>query len=209
MFRDFLGKTIIIIEHLEERPTRWLIAEYIEAYQLARNEGIPLVITRVVDPVLKSLLDKESIPNTPVRARELGCPPPVIVLDLRARKPLEPWDANTASCIIIGGIMGDYPPKARGFLLVHDFPEATTRHLGPGQMSIHTATWATLMVRKGVRVEDLPVGSSPIISVESPYGILEIELPFYYPLGPDGKPKVPKRIRQLLKKGIMWDELMM
>ncbi|MEB3766077.1 MAG: hypothetical protein GSR77_07950 [Desulfurococcales archaeon] len=197
---------LIVIEHLESKPTRWLIAEYIESYEVARENGLDLVISRVHDPVLASLLDKNDIPYTYVSAREIGCSSPSIIMDLRAPRPLEPWESRVATCIVIGGIMGDYPPKARGLLLVHDLPGFSVRNLGPGQMSIHTATWAVAQVYSGKRVRDLKVGGPAVLWLESPFGEYSVELPFVYPLGRDGSPIVPKRVRDLLESGIMWDE---
>ncbi len=198
---------LIVVEHMEELPTRWLLSEYEEAYEEAEKHGLQLIIAGVREESLQALLWRRGIPFTHRSSWELQCRPPVIVLDLRAEKRLEPWEASSSTCLIVGGIMGDYPPRGRGRLLLMRHPGAVARNLGPEQMSIHTAVWAASEVATGRRVTELRLAGPGRFSIRSLLGEIEVELPFAYPADEDGRPIVPGRVKKVLERGVLWDEL--
>ncbi len=201
-----MGKPIVLVEHMEEYPTRWLIAEYTEARDAVESLGGSLVVTGARDGVLQALLDREGVPWRWEHAWELCDRPGTIVLDLWAERDLEPWEAQAADCFVVGGIMGDYPPRGRGKLLAWMFDWSSARRLGSAQMSIHVAAWAAMMVRRGVRVNELPLVEGATVRVRGALGVIEIELPYAYPRGPGGEALVPERIRRVLEKGVVYDE---
>ncbi len=196
----------IVIEHMEERPTRWLIAEYIEAAEEAGRLGFNIVFTGVRDPVLQSVLAREGLEWRFEHSWELYDTPRTVVLDLWAPRDLEPGEAESLDYYVIGGIMGDHPPRGRGRLLSWMFESAAKRRLGPYQMSIHVAAWAAAMVARGTPVDRLPVVYGASVRVRTPMGELEVELPYAYPRGPGGRGVVPERIRRVLEHGVLWDE---
>ncbi len=197
---------MIVVEHMEEEPTRWLVAEYIEARDAALDAGLGFLVAGVRDPRLQSILSREGVDWSWEHSWELCDKPGTIVLDMWAERDLQPWEAEAADCIVVGGIMGDHPPRGRGRLLSWMFDWSSVRRLGPWQMSIHTAVWAAIMVARGVRVEDLPLAVGAEIEVEAGFGTVRVELPFAYPKGPDGRPVVPERIRKILARGVVYDE---
>jgi len=204
LYRD--KKRYVLLEHMEEKPTRWLLAEYAEARDAARRAGMELVVTGAGDPVLQALLDREGIPWIPAHAWEVADRPGTIVLDMWAQQDLEPLEAGAACCFVVGGIMGDYPPRMRGILLSWAFDWASTRRMGREQMTIHTAVWAVGEIVSGVPVDQLPLGVGGVVEVETPLGRVEVELPYAYPLGEDGRPRVPERVARILSRGVLWDE---
>ena len=197
---------LVVIEHMEEHPTRWLIAEYAVARDEAVEAGLDLVVTGVRDPAAQALLDAEGIKWRWEHSWELYDNPKSIVLDLWAERDLQPWEAATAEAFIVGGIMGDHPPRMRGILLSAMFDWASKRRLGASQMSIHTAVWAALQVRRGIGVDRLNLCEKGEFTLETPLYQVTITLPFSYPCNGEGKPIIPGRIRALLARGVLWDK---
>ena len=198
---------LVAVEHMEDHPTRWLVEEYVEAAREAARAGLGFVVTGVRDPRLQAILSKKGVEWEWRHSWELYDMPGTIVLDMWASRDLEVWEAQQAKAFVVGGIMGDYPPRGRGRLLSWMFDWASTRRLGEAQLSIHTSVWALAMVRGGVPVNRLPLCPEGA-SFEADLGFyrVEVTLPFAYPCGEDGSPRVPPRIRNLLARGIVWDE---
>lgn len=197
---------MILIEHMEEYPSRWLIAEYIEALEEARRAGHELLVTGVRDPRLQSLLNRYRVPWSWEHSWELYDTPKTIVLDLWAGQDLQPDEAVAAEAFVIGGIMGDHPPRMRGYLLTSRFNWAARRRLGPKQMSIHVATWAVIQVGEGKMLGELEFCDENTLRVDTGLHEVQIELPFAYPCDDRGKPRIPERIIRLLENGVLWDE---
>ena len=197
---------LVVVEHMEEYPTRWLLAEYSVAAKEAWSQGARFLVAGVRDGVLQALLDRRGIPWIWEHSWEAYDVPGTIVLDLWATRDLDPLEAEAASVFVVGGIMGDHPPRGRGILLTAGFDWASFRRLGPRQMSIHTTVWALLRVRSGVRVEDLPLVEGAEVEIEGPIGRYTVYLPFAYPRGPRGEAIVPEEVRRILEKGVVYDE---
>ncbi|MCE4628269.1 MAG: hypothetical protein F7C34_03870 [Desulfurococcales archaeon] len=202
---DRLRGPWIVVEYMEEYPSRWLVEEIAEAYWSARAHGLGFLVSNAWDPRLVALLERRGIPYNSRPASALGCEPS-IVLDMRARRRLEPWEAGAAECLVVGGIMGDYPPRGRGLLLVYSLPGAAVRSLGPEQMSIHTAAKVAALIARGRRLDEIRLAGPGRFTVETPLGTVEVELPYAYTLGPDGRPEVPERVRRVLERGVLWEE---
>jgi len=196
----------VVVEHMEDEPTRWLVAEYAEARDEAARRGASLLVAGVRDGRLQALLEREGVPWTWDHSWELCDVPGTIVLDMWARRDLDPGEASVARCFVVGGIMGDYPPRGRGRLLAWMFDWSSVRRMGPWQMSVHTAVWAALEVRAGTPVEALPLTYGVEVEVPAGLGSVSVSLPYAYPRGRDGKPRVPQRILGLLSRGIVYDE---
>lgn len=197
---------VVLVEHMEEYPTRWLVAEYVEAWREAERAGLEFMVTGVRDPRLQSLLSRMGVPWSWEHSWQVYDRPGTIVLDLWADRDLDPLEAEVAEAFVIGGIMGDYPPRMRGVLLTSMFDWSSRRRLGERQMSIHTAAWAVAQVIHGARVEDLPLCENAVIRMGGGLFEAEIRLPFSYPCGADGKPRVPESIARILERGVVWDE---
>ncbi len=202
-----MERPLVVVEYLEEKPTRWLVAELVEAWNALSSVGARFLVTNAFDPRLQAMLAREGVPYTVESVSRLGCVEPRIILDLRAPRRLEPWEARAASCLVIGGIMGDYPPRGRGLLLKTLLPGASERNLGEGQMSIHSTAWVLARLLEGVSLDEIRFVTPGVIEVETPIGLSRIELPFYYP-DPDGSGRglIPERVRREIVRGSTWDE---
>jgi len=132
-----------------------------------------------------------------------------LVLDPRAERVLEPGEAAEAEAIVVGGILGDHPPRGRTWsLLTRRLLRlgAEARSLGPEQMSIDGAVYTALQIAAGRRLEELEFIDSPSFEVETPDGFVwTVTLPFRYP-AVDGKPLVSPKLLRLLRGGLGFEE---
>jgi ribosome biogenesis SPOUT family RNA methylase Rps3 len=196
---------MVVVEHMEDGASRWLLEEYREAAEVALRAGHRFLVTGVEDPAVAALLARRGLPV----ARESACTllrgRLTILLDPAAPKPLEPWEARAADAVVVGGIMGDHPPRGRTYLLAARCPDAARRNLGPHQLSVDGAVKVALMIASGTPLDSVKLVYTPSLNVETPLGVVEVELPYAYPLR-DGKPWLPRGLPRLLERGIMWDE---
>ncbi len=201
------GEKIIVIEHQEEHPTRWLLAEYEESYREAERSGLKLLISNVRDPRLQSLLSSKGIPWIWEHSWQVFDIPGTIVLDMWAPRDLTPEEALVGRVFIIGGIMGDHPPRGRGRHLSWSFDWSSKRKIGDIQMSINTTAWALARIIEGYSIEELPLCSQGAnVKISSGLMSFEIYLPYAYPCDESGKPLIPRRIMEILSRGVVWEE---
>lgn len=200
------GMRYIVVENMEKEATRWLIEEYLEVIKIARSVGVTPVFTNVSDASLGSILMRNGAQVMRDPGWRLFNTPYTIVLDLEAPKPLEPWELDVADTVVIGGIMGDHPPRGRTRLISFMYTEAAKRNLGSHQFSVDGAARVVAELLKGKRLSDLKVQVGVSLTVNTVYGEAEVFLPFAYLVGDDGKPMIPDGIKRLLERGIMWDE---
>jgi ribosome biogenesis SPOUT family RNA methylase Rps3 len=197
---------VIVVEHLEEGISRWMLEEYKEAVRVAGDRGYRVVIAGVAREDLASLLESMGVEALTGGGEILYDRVDAIVLDPWAPKPLEPWEAERACCFIIGGIMGDHPPKGRTRILSWRYMNAAKRNLGPYQLSIDGAVKVALMVASGLRLSEIDIALEPTLHLKTPLGEVEVQLPYAYPLRPDGRPWIAEGVVRLLASGIMWEE---
>lgn len=108
---------------------------------------------------------------------------------------------------MIGGILGDHPPKGRTWKYLTSRMEGVEcRSLGEHQLPIYCAVYVAWMVWRGFNLEDIPLTFGVEINVESFSDVKHtIYLPYAYPIV-DGKPYIPKRLENLLKRGLPYIE---
>ena len=198
---------LIIIEHLEDHFSLWIRAEYRHAKQLA---GERLVFTNLgeflVDAREENLCPCFSESVTELQGILYNDPGKVIILDPLAEKPLEPQEAANAEALVIGGILGDNPPRGRTRrLLTQRARHMLARSLGPHQLSIDGAVYVALRVVGGASLGEIPLVHRPRLYVDIEGLEVEIELPFSYPLV-NGKPLIPDEIKELLARGLGYEE---
>lgn len=140
----------MIIEHLEPRLSRWLLLEYEHATKYDR-----IVFTNV-----KNQSDLKMLRRLNASARDKSVADLVrngelvrsqlVVLDPAAKKLLTKDDAERFSHIIVGGILGDYPPRGRTKeLLTSKLKGVETRNIGKLQFSIDGAVVVADAIRRG------------------------------------------------------------
>ena len=191
---------------MEAEATRWVVEEYLEVARMALEAGVEPVFCGVDNPLLEAPLRRAGARV----CREPGWlhynTPKTIVLDPAAPARLEPWEAQAADYIVVGGIMGDHPPRGRTYLVSAMYTSAARRNLGPHQLSVDGAAYVALQVARGATLDEVPLAVGATLEVETPMGTLEVELPYAYPAGPDGKPRIAPGVKRLLERGILWDE---
>ncbi len=198
---------LIIIEHLEDHFSLWIRAEYRHAKQLA---GERLVFTNLGE-FLANAREENLCPCFSESITELqgilyNDPGKVIILDPLAEKLLEPQEAANAEALVIGGILGDNPPRGRTRqLLTQRAKNMLARSLGPHQLSIDGAVYVTLRVAEGTPLEKIPLVHRPRLYVDIEGLEVEIELPFSYPLV-NGEPLISDDVKELLARGLGYEE---
>ncbi|MEN2999956.1 MAG: hypothetical protein ABDH61_05220 [Acidilobaceae archaeon] len=194
---------MIVIENLEERVGRWAVAEYAEASRVARERGVELVVSGYVTGELEAAMGRRGVRVMRDAARVLNRPD-VILLDLWAPKTLGPEEALTARAFVVGGILGDHPPRGRTMLLYDSYSSAARRNLGPYQLSVDGAVKVLLQVLEGKRVSEIPLVSPLRLNIEA-LTRAEVVLPFAYPVR-EGKPWISEELVELLRRGLTWEE---
>ncbi|MCE4603879.1 MAG: hypothetical protein F7B20_02795 [Aeropyrum sp.] len=198
---------VFVIELLEEYPSRWLLEELRESYEFADSHGYRLIVSGVTNSVIASSLNRAGIPFTWGEGFQYNrylC----ILLDLNAKKPLEPWEAAVSNYIIIGGIMGDHPPRGRTVLLsMGVFTNCSKRNLGKEQLSIDGALKTAVLIAEGLKLGDIDFVRNIRLTLDLGLGVSEHEvlLPYVYP-SIEGEPLISKRLQQLLARGVLYDE---
>ena len=204
----------MVIEHLEEHLSRWLALEY--RHSLSLSSGC-LAVTNAgrfcgkISSLVGSMrCFRESV--TRLRGVLYTSPERIIVLDPRAESRLEPWEAAEAEAIVVGGLLGDHPPRGRTWeLLTKRTLELgmKPRNIGPEQLSIDGAVFVALQIARGKRLDEIRTVSSPSFRLADPvYGSeWEVTLPFAYPLA-DGRPLMAPGLLELLRSGLAYEEYM-
>lgn len=190
-----------MIEHLEPVISRWLYIEYEHSSEIVGKER--LIFTNV-----KDLMDAKILSNLgSVREKsfiEIFNPDRVIILDPKASEYLRPEDFRGKEAVIIGGILGDNPPRGRTWRLITSrAPGALSRKIGDGQFSIDGAVYVAKLVSEGIRLKDIMVRRGLHIKLRDK---AEIFLPYLYPLR-NGKPIISEKlVRYLTSDEIVRDE---
>lgn len=188
-----------IIEICEPLISRWMLLELEHASLIVGKSK--LAFTNVKEEYAELLskygkVIKKSIIEIEDLHKEL------IILDPKAEHFLEPEEAKT-SLLLIGGIMGDHPPKGRTYeLLTSRLKNCKARNLGKYQLSIDGAVYVAFQISKGKRLDEIKLKRNMKIKIDSFH---EIILPYAYPTV-KGKPLFYEKLIEYLKYGIEEDE---
>jgi ribosome biogenesis SPOUT family RNA methylase Rps3 len=183
-----------VIEHLEPELSEWLFIEYSHAAELAGREN--LLITNVKRKHERQKLSK--ICNAErERVIDLFSQRDLIILDPKARKKLTSSDLREKRVVVVGGILGDDPPRGRTReLLTRFLPKAAPRNLGKHQLSIDGSIYVAKQVSRGARLDEIPIR----VGIEIPVARhCSIVLPFAYPLI-GKKPLISRKLVSYLKR---------
>lgn len=186
-------RTLLIIDNWEESLSPWLLSEYSFVANLFKDS---LVFTNVTNEKMLQTLNTLA-KATPKNVREFlmisGIPvSKVIILDPAADEELSPEDLERTEAVVIGGIMGDHPPKKRTYeLITSKLPEAAARNLGKEQLTIAGAAYVLKKISEGLRLRDLDIRFGLTIKLNILNSDLEIFLPYAFPYE-KGEPVLPK-----------------
>jgi|TARA_B100001971_G_C18233334_1_gene565377 ribosome biogenesis SPOUT family RNA methylase Rps3 len=180
-----------IIEHLEPELFPWCIIEYRHITKILGKANVLFTnIRRKKDcdrirGFAKAI--KESFTTLDLNR--------VCVLDPAASNVLSSSDATSFDVIVLGGILGDYPMKAR---TKEEIPSGyERRHLGKEQMPTDNAAFVAKGILSGKKMSDFSFKDG--ITVELDEGEAT-DLPFRYVMI-EGKPLMSGQLVELLKKG--------
>lgn len=192
---------IFAIEHLESEVSKWLYIEYKHASSIIGRDR--LFFTNIKSPEDARILSSLGI----IRGEsfiEIFSPDKILILDPSAPMRLKPEDFLGKETVIVGGILGDHPPRGRTKkLITSKVPSALSRNIGRGQFSIDGAIYVAKLVSEGIRLEDIPVKRGLHIRLNAK---ARIYLPYVYPLK-DGKPVLSEDlIKYLTSEEIIREE---
>lgn len=120
----------------------------------------------------------------------------VCILDPDAKHTLNPKEAKKFKYFIIGGILGDYPPKKRTKVeLTKKLKHAEARNIGKKQFSTDNAVYVLKQIISGKKLNEMKFQNKISVKINK---IESIDLPYYYPLI-KGKPRISKALVSYLK----------
>ncbi|MEM1935751.1 MAG: hypothetical protein QXD14_03410, partial [Sulfolobales archaeon] len=124
-----------------------------------------------------------------------------IVLDPKARETLTPEDLMSADSVIIGGIMGEHPPRGRTFREITSklTSKAKARNLGKLQLTIAGAAYVLKKMLEGVRLESLDIRFGLKLVVQVGRYEVTIELPYAFPYE-EGKVVLPENYLEVIAR---------
>lgn len=181
-----------IIDHMEPSLFKWCILEYRHMSQIVGKNN--LIFTNITKGKSK-LIGSGKIYSAPINKLKLDLKK-ACILDPGAKKKLTPGDAKKFDYFIFGGILGDYPPRARTKELVHRLPKVQTRNLGRMQMSTDTAVHVTKLINQGKKLEEIKFQDKIEIPISKGESVV---LPYRY-LIQNGEPVLPPGLIEMLKK---------
>ncbi|MCS7113946.1 MAG: SAM-dependent methyltransferase [Nitrososphaerota archaeon] len=194
-------KPLFVIEHLEPETGKWLLYEYEHACRIVGKKNLMFTNVKRKEDSAKlskfgSVEEKSAI--------ELFSPEKVIILDPKAEQPLKPQDFTGKEAVVVGGILGDHPPKGRTYkLITKRFRNAQARNLGKLQFSIDGAIYVAKLVSQGTPLENIPIKRGLTLKLNDN---AEIYLPYAYPLK-NGKPLISRKlVDYLCSEQIVKDE---
>lgn len=197
----------VIIEHGEPVLSKWLWFEYYNCFKIIGRDNLIFTNVKRLEDYnkLKSIGEvyRESIiylvKNGVFRFDE------IIILDPKAPIPLSPADFKGSTKIVIGGILGDYPPRGRtSKFITSKLESCIARNLGPHQFSIDGSVYMALQVSLGKSLSQIPVALGFEIKVNDFH---EIFLPYAFPVV-NGRPLISRELIEYLKSSeIVEDEL--
>lgn len=191
---------IFVIEHLEPEIGKWLLYEYAHASKIVGKKH--LMFTNVRNKSDWTKLSKLGKVETR-SAMEIFSREKVLILDPKADLPLTPEDFAGKGVLVVGGILGDIPPRGRTFrLITKRFRETTVRNLGKAHFSIDGAIYMAKLVNEGTPLEKIPIKKGLTLKLNEH----EVYLPYAYPFK-DGKPVIShKLVAYLCSDKIVKDE---
>ena len=192
----------VVIEHLEPCISPWMLSEYRYSIDVLKDV-VKVVFTNVTKENDRGLLIRSfkdlNCSNCLIYAASLidlvkeGTFKNVIVLDPQAPEPLTRDDLKEGEVVVIGGIMGDYPPKGRTKeLITNRLSKCIPRNLGKEQLTIAGVAYVLKRIILGDELSSIKLVKGLKINLKFLGSELEIELPYAFPLNELGEIELPK-----------------
>ncbi|MEM2005811.1 MAG: hypothetical protein QW705_07575 [Zestosphaera sp.] len=184
----------VVIDNWETCPSPWLLAEY---RYVAELFGESLVIAnvrgRAMSQALEDVAETTALDLTEFIRSESMREENVVILDPLAEKELRPEEVRRADAVVIGGIMGDYPPKGRTWELISGrHPHAILRNLGREQLTIAGSAYMLKKISEGLSLGDIDVRFGLTVELKILNSEVTVYLPYAFPYE-GGVPVLPKK----------------
>ncbi|KAL7776882.1 hypothetical protein CFE70_007302 [Pyrenophora teres f. teres 0-1] len=187
------GKTFVV-EHLDPELEEWSSLEYSAIAAECHASGAQFLLSSV-PASLKLPANLQAAKGLNVETRGIeeiyaDKKDKVCLLDPAAAKDLSPEDGETFDIFLFGGILDRTSElRKKGY---------QGRRLGPVQMTTDTAVRVTrICVQDKVPVEKIQYIDHPDLKINKNEST---QMPFRYVKGEDGKPIMPKGMRDLIVK---------
>lgn len=186
----------IVVEHLEKCLSPWILCEY--RYLIGLFKG-SILFTNVRSSSAQRILKALGADATEKSVADLvaeGLLGSVLVLDPKADQALEPDDLRHVEAVVIGGIMGDHPPRGRTYReitskLLRLTPRCLARNLGKQQLTIAGAGYVLKRIAEGAKLKDLDIRFGLSFTVKVGKYDVTVELPYAFPYE-EGVPVLPE-----------------
>jgi len=201
---------VVVIEHLEPEISPWLILEY-RHVSLIHGKNHTW-FTNVPRRYHKLLGIYGSVFEDSVIAlilKGIVDPAYTIILDPSAPRKLNYSDLVTSKYIVIGGILGDHPPRGRTRIYITSRVPNTIRafNIGEGQYSIDGAAYYLKYLLNHKSDKDFKYVDG--VKIKTDYGY--VYLPYRYPVV-NGKPLIADGLEYYLKyrklREDIWEEIL-
>ena len=161
-------KQTVIIEHLEPKLWPWCVIEYESISKIITKDNLWFTNVHDNKDKIKNLgkVSKESVINMHLEN--------VCILDPDAKKTLTPKEAKSFNYFIIGGILGDYPPKKRTKVELTSKMKGVARNLGKKQFSTDNAVYVLKQIIDGTSLNKMKFQNKLTIQINK---VESIELP--------------------------------
>lgn len=177
------SKPVVVIEHLEDGLSPWILLEY---RHLSSFYGLNCVVFTNIPEKYHRILSRY---GTPVKESIIEIvnsgvikPGEVIILDPASPSELTYEILSRTKYVVVGGILGDHPPKKRTWELISSrLKSIESYNIGDGQYSIDGAVYYIYYMYSNKGME----GYKYVDGVSIRNGDRIIHLPFRYPLVED------------------------
>ncbi|WXG47696.1 MAG: SAM-dependent methyltransferase [Candidatus Atabeyarchaeum deiterrae] len=195
-------KVCIVIEHLEPILGKWIWLEYSHISKIAGYENLLFTNVKKANEA-KKLSTIGKVSHKSIVDLKRSTKGGMIILDPQSPTPLSPGDFANDTSLLVGGILGDHPPRGRTrHDLTEKLPDWLSRNLGPHQFSVDGAVFVALRVASGKPITDIPIRLGIEITISKRYANC---LPFAYP-AVRKKPLLTPGLKEYLRRGILKDE---
>lgn len=181
----------IIIEHLDKKLWKWSFLEYKHASDIIGKKN--MIFTNIRSEKAKEkLLPLGDVKKEKIEKLDLknAC-----ILDPNAKETLSQKD-RSFDYLIIGGILGNFPPEKRTKKELTDRLGCPARNLGKSQMSTNTAAIVAWRIIHGTQLSELKFKSRLVIKTGK---YEEVILPYKY-LVENSKIVLPEGYIEMAKK---------
>ncbi len=190
----------IVIEHCEPFLSKWLLIEYEFASKIIGEEN--LIFSNVKNMKDAEVLSQYGEVWRESITRKEEIQEKILILDPKAEARLKPFDLKGISYVVVGGILGDHPPRGRTYLFISSkMPLSKKRNIGDWQFSIDGSVYIAWQVIHGKRLEEIPIVKGvEIVIQKEPFEHI-IGLPYAYPLV-NGRPLISEKLIEYLKSDV-------